>query len=558
MIRGSLSTHVISSLGFFSNLKYLSEAGYFDVASHEKWLLHTWSLSVEWQFYIFFPIILRCVWALKPGREFQVKTISIFFLISFLFCVDLTISQSSRAFFLLQARAWEMLGGGLVLLFGKDMVLSSTSRRWFEMCGFILIATSILVFDANSTWPGWRALVPVAGAMMVLMAERSSIITGNSIVQWLGDRSYSVYLWHWPIFVALTYAEIQGKPLAAIYGIGLTLIIGNFSYLLVERNGRQLFRLAGLNFVGGSAFVLIFVVALSAFTIRSFNGVSDRFPPSIELVADEANNINPRRKECNGNIGPTSPSCIFGGKEWKVIAIGDSHVAATISGLVAASTNPDSGVVQWSYSACPFVPGVRYKTEMLSQFADGFQCEGFIEWAERKLEKISGDVSVVLIGRYAQMALGHNEDHLSVDVPQVFFTKPYSISTPEFLEEFGRHITESACKLAKQRTVYMMRPIPEMGFDVPKATSRRMDFGLEEEESITLDDYFKRNAWVWAAQDAARSQCGVRILDPIPYLCHDGRCYGSHDGRPIYSDDDHLSEFGNKLLIPMFRAVFSN
>ncbi len=62
---------------------------------------------------------------------------------------------------------------------------------------------------------------------------------------------------------------------------------------------------------------------------------------------------------------------------------------------------------------------------------------------------------------------------------------------------------------------------------------------------------------VWAAQDAAAAQCGVKILDPLPYLCHDGRCWGSKDGRPIYYDDDHLSEYGNKLLVPMFKEVFA-
>jgi hypothetical protein len=103
-----------------------------------------------------------------------------------------------------------------------------------------------------------------------------------------------------------------------------------------------------------------------------------------------------------------------------------------------------------------------------------------------------------------------------------------------------------------------MRPIPEMGFDVPKRLSRRMTMGVSDDVYISIDDYLRRNAWVWAAQDAARDQCGVKILNPIPYLCRDGRCYGSKDGRPLYFDDDHLSEFGNKLLVPMFAEVFHN
>jgi hypothetical protein len=95
-----------------------------------------------------------------------------------------------------------------------------------------------------------------------------------------------------------------------------------------------------------------------------------------------------------------------------------------------------------------------------------------------------------------------------------------------------------------------------MGFNVPKTLSRRMIVGLDNDLSISMASYQKRNDWVWAAQDAARDQCGIRILDPTPYLCHDGRCYGSQNNRPLYSDASHLSEFGNKLRVPMFAQVF--
>lgn len=83
-----------------------------------------------------------------------------------------------------------------------------------------------------------------------------------------------------------------------------------------------------------------------------------------------------------------------------------------------------------------------------------------------------------------------------------------------------------------------------------------MAFGQSDDVFITLEAYQARNAWVWAAQDAARDQCGIKILDPTAYICRDGRCYGSRNGRPLYADDDHLSEFGNKLLVPMFKQVF--
>ena len=83
-----------------------------------------------------------------------------------------------------------------------------------------------------------------------------------------------------------------------------------------------------------------------------------------------------------------------------------------------------------------------------------------------------------------------------------------------------------------------------------------MVWGGGEDFSISMDEYRKRNDWLWSAQDAAREKCGVKILNPIPYLCRKDRCFGSVGLRPIYLDGDHLSEFGNKLLVPMFAEVF--
>jgi hypothetical protein len=98
-----------------------------------------------------------------------------------------------------------------------------------------------------------------------------------------------------------------------------------------------------------------------------------------------------------------------------------------------------------------------------------------------------------------------------------------------------------------------------MGIDVPKTLSRNIMFGRGNEDiKITLAEYHERHKLVWEAQDEAAKQCGVKILDPLPYLCDDKYCYGSKNGRPLYYDDDHMSEYGNKFLVPMFEQVFKD
>lgn len=116
---------------------------------------------------------------------------------------------------------------------------------------------------------------------------------------------------------------------------------------------------------------------------------------------------------------------------------------------------------------------------------------------------------------------------------------------------------ETACQLARHHPLYLMRPVPEMMDSVPHLLGRAMLLGKRVEPSITRAAYDERHALVWAAQDEAVARCGAHILDPLPYLCDEQNCYGSRDDRPLYVDDDHLSEFGNRLLIPMFAQIFA-
>lgn len=128
----TLGRHARESVFFTSNLRYLAESGYFDASSHEKWLLHTWSLSVEWQFYLIYPLVLAGLARLRPGRAVLLGAHVVVLLGSFALCQFLTATKPSQAFFLLQARAWELLLGGLVFLAGERLTLSARLRVWIE------------------------------------------------------------------------------------------------------------------------------------------------------------------------------------------------------------------------------------------------------------------------------------------------------------------------------------------------------------------------------------------------------------------------------------------
>lgn len=550
-----LGTHAVFSMAFLSNIKFWREAGYFDAASHEKWLLHTWSLAVEWQFYLLLPLVLLAVWKWRPGRRPVLVAMAMGLLASLALSVVATPLRPTAAFYLLPTRAWEMLAGGLVYLLANRWALTVRQRTVLEAAGMALVIASIVGFDASSPWPGWRALVPVLGTVGVLLAAQPiSRWTGNPVAQWLGTRSYSLYLWHWPIVVALTYLEWQADPKAIAAGLVLTLVLGDLSYRLVETPARV--QLARLRMGWGAVALLGATVAVAApvFGIRSLDGITGRFPTSVDRVASESSNKNPRYNECFAKSGTQSPSCMYGGDRLRAILIGDSHADAVTTGLAGAVPDARDGIMDWSYMSCPTLLGVK---NVKGKFGPEEKCGEFLLWAVQKLANVPKDVPLVIVNRTSVYAVGHNEPWAKdANTPLVYFSQPYTTASPAFLAEFTQRLTDTACQLAKDRQVYLVRPIPEMGIDVPKAMSRAMSLGQYKEISITLADYHQRHAFIWAAQDAARDRCGVKILDPLPYLCPDGRCHGAQNGRPIYYDDDHLSEYGNKLLVPMFAEVF--
>jgi hypothetical protein len=519
-------------------------------------LLHTWSLSVEWQFYLLLPVYLLVVWRLKPGRAAQAWALAVGLGISYVLSVLTTDRNPTAAFFLIQTRAWEMMVGGAVFLMAPLISLSNAGRKFIEIFGLGLIVFSVALFKGESIWPGWRAMVPVLGAAMVIFSNGVSIWNSNKLSQWIGDRSYSIYLWHWPVCVALVYLGRKDEYWAVAGGVLISLVLGHLSFILIENKtryhlGRLILRDGAVVLIGFTA-----LVGLPAVAFWEQNGVIGRFAPEVELAAAESNNFNPRRGECHPAKGATSPSCVYGGKEWKVLVIGDSHADALVSAVAQARTDEDAGVVQWTYSGCPFVPGIKQLPHQLAKFSSDYKCVDFIGWEQDQLKKLPGNIPAIIAGRYAEAAFGPNESQVGLDIPSVYFTKIYTRTTPEFLSEFSAAITATACELAKGRKVYLVRPIPEMGIDIPKILSRRMIFNKVDDLYVSIESYRNRNSWVWAAQDKAHDECGVTILDPTVYLCRDGRCYGSMNGRPLYHDDDHLSQFGNKLLVPMFKKVF--
>ncbi len=549
-----LGSYVARAIIFISNIKFWKEAGYFDADSHEKWLLHTWSLSVEWQFYILLPIALMLIWRWWSKRGLIVGLLTTA-IASFLLAVYTTQYWPEAAFYLLPSRAWEMLAGGIIWwLINKNPLPERLSRRT-EILGLLLIVLSIYLFNTTISWPGGYAVFPVTGAMMVLASARQqSIFTTNPLAQWLGTNSYSIYLWHWPIVVWLNYASLQHELSWIVSGLFITLILGELSYRFVETPTRQ--TLAKFNPIKSWAILITSVVVINLMVVGvRYQNISGRLPSNVELAANESKNRSPRQSECFDKAisGHESPKCIFGGNQLKAIVMGDSHANAIISAVQTALPSATQGVMELTYPSCPTLLGAHRTNPKYHQ------CTDFNNWAVDKLISSYIDVPVIIVNRTTAAAYGVVESDATTEPnqPLVYFSNVVSTPTPDFLEDFNDSLVKTACTIAKHRTVYLVRPIPEMGINVPKFLSRSLMFKNSDPQiSISLTDYYKRHSSIWRTQDEAAQRCGVKILNPLPYLCSNGHCWGSKNGRPLYFDDDHLSEYGNKLLVPMFKQIF--
>lgn len=554
-----LSAHSLYALIFLSNVRFWREAGYFDASSHEKWLLHTWSLSVEWQFYLILPIVILLLWRFRPSRKWLIAAFFAGFVISLITSGLVTNKDPSAAFFLLPTRAWQMLVGGLIFLLSPYLKLSDPMGRFIHTTGLILIVSSILVFDANTSWPGVYALLPVMGTALVLLAMQQLAWTRYASVQWVGLSSYSLYLWHWPVYVALVYLELNDNNAFIVAGLVLSVMLGGLSYHLVENPTRHWFKSRGQILSTASIAFAAVLVAMPALWIHLQKGVTGRMPTEVAVAAAEANNVNLRRGECHSLGGDNFPWCTFGGDDIRAIVVGDSHASSVMTAVLEAvessldEKSDDVGIYGSSYTSCPTLFGIKKLREDL-------KCSDFNEFIAAKLQQVPAHIPLVIVNRSSGALFGdQNITDPAVQSPSIYFSQLPETTTDEFLQEFKQALMSTICTLSEQRQVYLVNPIPEMPVDVPRVMARKLLLGKDADISISIEQYQARNQFVIEAQHEVAQNCkNVAVLQTSNGLCESGQCIGSENGYPLYYDDNHLTERGNKKLVDMFSEVFTN
>lgn len=549
----ALGKHAASSITFLSNITYWREAGYFNAASHEKWLLHTWSLSVEWQFYIIYPLILVAI------RKFMsIKTMKLMLIVGtvlgFILCVIASYKWPDPSYYLLPTRAWEMMIGGVAYLY--PFTLQENRKKLVEWFGLALVVGSYFLISADNPWPGYLALFPVIGSFLIIQAQRNdSIITNNIVFQKIGTWSYSIYLWHWPLVVIIyTFA----LPEYYIYlGLVLSILLGFLSYKYVEKID---FPRSFPNILGYLKCKPIYIAGVVGVLGSALFLKSEALTP-IRLTADQISIVeqqkkDPREPVCGKVKNGVSPGCTYGNGPVKAIVIGDSHSQAQNVAIGARAEKIGGSIISFGLSGCPTIKDT-YIVDNNGKNPN-YNCGKLVANSINiSAEKYPG-IPIIIINRLSQYINGKNEDNVAhPSLPTTFVDEVFAERSDEYKGNLTEHMIKTICEFKKNHPVYLVRPTPEMAENVTLTMFRTLiSTGNNKSIRITRDEYDQRQSDAFEMQNKAVKQCGVKVLDPTPYLCDSKYCHGDIDNIPLYFDDDHLSSYGSKLISPIYDEVF--
>ena len=349
-----LSADVFASAAFFSNIALLLQSGYFDIESGKKPLLHLWSLGIEEQFYLCWPLILILAARLRLSILAAAAGIA---LASFVLNVALIGSNPVATFYLPFTRAWELLAGGALACGWSRISQTAGASNWRASAGLLLIAAAAAVLDTHRAFPGWWALLPVAGSVLLLSAPAAwgcrHVLASRPLV-WIGLISYPLYLWHWPLLVF--FGIVKFGPLTLnereLILLASTLLAG-LIYWLVElpfRFGRpSALRIAGLC----AGMVLI---AAAGGVVFAGHGFDSRLPPEIREMADVRTDPSKWRvHECLLDLDREmsfADSCVDRDRRPLLLIWGDSTAGALMPGFRKAQETHDFGMAQFTSSSC--------------------------------------------------------------------------------------------------------------------------------------------------------------------------------------------------------------
>ena len=527
-----------------ANVFFWHEAGYFASPSATKPLLHMWSLAVEQQFYLLYPVV---VLAAKRLRISLVQTLAALLATSLAFCLWTTIHNPGVAFYWTPLRLWELLLGSLLALRPLPLPASRGARSAIAWAGIAMIITAVMALDRNVAWPGYAAALPCLGTALLIWVGQDRTVRTIRILGWrplagLGLISYSLYLWHWPLLALARYWKIEAlapSETTAVVILGLALSAASWRW--VEQPARNAGRHVSSRRVFVSAAVALTGVAGLGAAAFLEEGWPGRIPDYGRYLAARADRTEPK---CPDKTVErlNSAQCALGSgdaTEVRFIVWGDSH-----AGAVSAAFDEIGRQLGWSgrlatSSGCPPLIG-----DTRAGRQHDVRCP---QLRAAMNEMLKPGMTIFLVAYWNRYLYGGLR---AVGQPEG--ETPDAIATAQLHVEIESRLRETLRDINRHGAhAVMLGPMPEFAAAVPDLLLRRP--GMTRIAAPLVE---RRSAYTIAMLERLASEEGATYLDLLPALCDHKYCYGALGTKVLFWDDDHLSKSGARYLIPTILPAF--
>jgi peptidoglycan/LPS O-acetylase OafA/YrhL len=560
----NLGKHMVGAVSYVENFILRREVGYFDTRSTLKPLMHLWSLGIEEQFYLTYPLFLWITWHFRRNLFAVVLVLAA---LSFSLNILQIRHDPAGAFFLPQTRGWELAMGcaiACLAIAGKGQSTpaavqwlaqfaawqSNLLRNVCSAFGMLLIVVAVKGIQENDLFPGWRALLPSCGAALVILGGPTAWINRKILAArfavFVGLISYPLYLWHWPI---LTFARIlHGSEASAsvrIGGVLLSFALAWVTFRFVEspiRFGRR-------TWITPVALVLTSVIVAGLGYAAYQDGFIERFPKFVGDLGHLRQVVwsTPECREIAG-LAQIDYCRTTSGRPPDVLLIGDSHAAVLYDGLAPAYNQRSLTLMNLGQAGCaPF-----YDTRTFSLGQREKDCK---EPVNRMLEfaaHASSVHTIILSSRGPRYVSGEGFGPAEADgTPKriIWSTAPEGTPQPEMYVQALTRTVSLLTSTGKHLILFV--DWPELGFDPRSCLPRPVTLFSKPRPlcAVARDQVDARNRAYRAVLFELQKQfAGLQLFDPTPFLCDLSACYAMKDGHLLYSDDNHVSIAGARYL----------
>lgn len=554
-----LGKHVASGSVFISNFTLLKESGYFDPAAELKPLLHLWSLGIEEQFYIVWPLLVYAVAKLRINLLAMTILLAI---LSFGLNIGRIDAQLVQTFYSPITRIWELMLGAIlayITLYSSMQYRLITGKfaNYIAITGLVLIVMALSLLNNTKLFPGWWAALPTVGGVLLIAAGprawvNRKVLASHPLV-FVGLISYPLYLWHWPLLSFLRIIESSDpSPFLVLIAVLISVLLAWLTYFLVEKRIRH-------HSSSWAVIGLVFIVAISGFigkVIQRKDGLPDR--PSVahykkydEQLIREADTDD----ACLKYIQQSGEKMLFDycrasnlkSKKWIAI-VGDSHAHVLFPGFSREFERRGLGTILLANSSCPpFIGTATGKTG-----TETVLCANKIEQILRSLAK-EKNIEQVLIATRGPVYITGNDFGLSKKRfnPTVQIKSMHNQKINSSQEVFFDGLNETVSYIIKngKKVAYFLEN-PELGMLPRNCLGRPLLFNSDRIGcDVNLDLYKNRmddyRAGVFGIK---KHYPGMLLLDPESLFCDAQVCTGIKNNKLLYADENHISVDGSKYI----------